>query len=247
MTQPAYEIIATGAIDLHHAVNPDLEQRIAAHGPVIEQVWDSARAIGDVILFNGTLLTYTGHSTDNARTRITGHFAEYKHYIAQRTNPDLGLDIRPIGVSGMIVGASQGEPFTVFARRAPNISTYGGFLELVPSGAIDLSDARPDSTVDYAHRLKKEFEEEVGPLYENAQCAISGFAFLYDTRGGVYDVCCRIQTSLEPSFFVNSVAMSEEYSDAVCVPLGRVRQFMQEHAQEIVPTSLGIIEAFLSL
>jgi hypothetical protein len=247
MTEPEYEIIATGAIELRHAINPDLERRIAAHNDAIEHVWNSARSLGGVILFNGTLLTYTGHTTENAHVRITGHFAEYKHYIAQRANPDLGLDIKPIGVSGMIIGASQGQPFTVFARRAPNISTYGGFLELVPSGAIDLSDARVDQSVDYAHRLKKEFEEEVGPLNEHAQFAIAGFAFLYDIKGGVYDVCCRVQTSLKPAFFINSVSMSEEYSDAVCVPLNQVRQFIQEHGQKIVPTSIGIIEAFLSL
>lgn len=246
MTHTQCRIIATGAVDLHHAPDPALKQRVAANARAIDAIWDQARSKGDILLYNGSLLVYTGHETISGRTRVTGHFAEYKHFIAHRNDPALGLDINPIGVSGLVTGLDRGESFTVFARRAPNCSTYGGYYELVPSGAIALCDALPDGRVDFARRLLLEFEEEVGPVPEAARCAVSPMAFLHDASGGVYDVCCLLETDLAPAFFKAHMAQSEEYSGAECVPLSNAREFASAHISEIIPTTLGILDAFFS-
>ena len=243
MNAPCYEIIAQGDVELRHEVNREMQQRVAKHTDEIQSLWEDACARREITLYDGTLLTYARHEFIRGCLRVFGHFAEYKQFMAQRINPGLALGIRPIGVSGVVIGHSGNEPFTVFAKRAADTSTYGGFLELVPSGAIDKSDGRPDGTVDFQKRLFCEFEEEVSPVPEPYQCDITGFAFLYDIPGCVYDVCCKITTDLPTDFFVESLARSREYQSAVCVPIKDIDTYIKENHEQIIPTSNGIIKA----
>ncbi|EKD42472.1 MAG: NUDIX hydrolase, partial [uncultured bacterium] len=179
------------------------------------------------------------------KINIVAHFVEYKTFLAEQKQPDLKLGITPIGVSGIIVLKEATNQYVFFARRAPHVTEYPGFLELVPSGSLDEGCVDASGIVYYQSQLLREFVEETGLPQEYVK-DISGFALVLDTNHHVYDICCEISLEAKKEFILKEFS-SDEYNDPAFVAMNDLDHFIKSNCDSIVPTSLALIEAYLQI
>ena len=238
-----YKIVAIGDIQMQTIQNSQTEKILAQNRDAIEQIWQKTLNEKGGKLFNGTLPNFIRVDKKKDRIEIIGHFIEYKHFLAQRKQPDLKLGIRPIGVSGIIVLEENGNKYVVFAKRTNNITQYPGFFELVPSGSIDKECADVNGIVDYQSKLLSEFVEETG-LSKNYVKEISGFAFVLDVSDNVYDICCKILLEAKKELVVAEFS-SKEYNKPVFVAMNDLDSFIKTNFDSIVPTTVALIEAYV--
>ncbi|MAG26894.1 hypothetical protein CMI47_15250 [Candidatus Pacearchaeota archaeon] len=232
-----YEVIARGKISVLSVSDSPLENRILENQARIEKIWQDALKENRK-LFNDKLLSFLGFKDDGGNIRVNGSFVEYKDFLAQKSG--LGLGIKPIGVSGVVVVREQDEEYVLFARRSKNVTLYSGFLELVPSGGIDGKYIRPNGEVDYKAQLLTEFCEETG-LPESCVKEISELCLMLDSKDNVYDVCCRIDAEAQREVFMEGFR-SKEYESPVFVKMRELRAFIEKNRDLMVPTSVGIVE-----
>ena len=190
----------------------------------------------------GTLLNFL-ELNERERIEVTGYFVEYKHFLAQRKQPELNLGIKPIGVSGIIILKEANMEYVVFAKRANDTTEYPGFFELVPSGSIDKECADNSGIVDYKSKLLSEFTEETG-LSRDCVKDVSGFAFVLDTNDNVYDVCCEIVIDTKKDLAIQKFSSSKEYQSPIFVGIGELDDFIKLNYNSIVPTSMALVEAY---
>lgn len=188
-------------------------------------------------IFNGSLLIHLASTIEADRIALTGAFIEYRYYYVQkRSGVDLG--IAPIGVSGLILCDGH----YVFARRSAAVTSYSGYLELVPSGGLDQSTASEDGQVDFAGKLQEEFAEEVG-LPAHTLTSIKPFTVIYDPQDPVYDIGCLLRCSASLNTILASLSESEEYDDPIAVPTPMMPDWITQRRDEVVPTSLALLNA----
>lgn len=238
-----HEVVALGQIEMRMIRDSRLDDLLARHRTVIDAIWREVQEERGGTLFNGALPCFVRVCREGKKTTIFGHFIEYKQFIAQRRRPDLQLDIKPVGVSGITVLVCRDGEYVFFARRTAKTTEYPGFLELVPSGSIDQEFITADGLVDYRAKLLSEFTEETG-LSRDCVRSVSGFALVLDTDHHVYDICCEIVLALSKETFGHAFR-SDEYSDPLFVSRIDLETFIHANADSIVPTSAAIIEAYL--
>lgn len=87
--------------------------------------------------------------------------AKYRYYYAQSVDRAVGdLGLEALAVSGLtFVNGS-----VLVARRPANVLQYPGFLELVPSGAVDTSFVFGNRQECLSQQIIRELHEEIGPL-----------------------------------------------------------------------------------
>ncbi|MFZ5806832.1 MAG: hypothetical protein ACOY3I_06475 [Verrucomicrobiota bacterium] len=237
-----YKIIGIGKIQLRAKPNARAEKKLAQKDSVIEKIWKKTLEEKKKLLFNGALLNFTRVEQKNKKMQITGHWIEYKHFIAQQKRPSLKLGVRPIGVSGMIVLKEGKKQYVLFARRSLNVSEYPGCFELVPAGGIDKECVSPSGKIDYTAKLASEFTEETG-LSKKCIKKIRGFSFILDTRHHVYDIGCEILLRVNKKF-VKKNFISKEYETPIFVSMDDVKYLIQMNSDCMVPTSLALLKAY---
>lgn len=239
-----YKILAIGDIRLKTAENSQTEKILYKNRDAIEKIWQNTLKEKDGDLFNGTLPNFIRVDKKREKIEIKAHFIEYKHFLAQRKQPDLKLNIRPIGVSGIIVLRENSSNYVLFAKRANNVTEYPGFFELVPSGSIDKEYVDINGIVDYQSKLLSEFVEETG-LSKDYVKEISGFAFVLDVNHNIYDVCCKILLEAKKESVASEFLDSKEYHTPKFISINDLGGFIEENADIIVPTSMALIEAYM--
>jgi hypothetical protein len=240
--EPNYEVIAIGNVYVRTRDNPYFEKSIIQHQNIIEEIWNQSLKERNGNLFNGTLANFIKINTDKNTLEVVIHFVEYKQFIAQRNNPGLKLNIKPVGVSGITILNDGNSNCAIFAKRSTTVTEYPGFLELIPSGSIDTDCVYTSGVIDYKSKILSEFVEESGIPKESIR-QISGFAFVLDRQHNVYDICCEIlfdgkKESIEKQF------LSEEYATPTFVNINDLDKFVESNSGIIVPTSLAIIKAY---
>ncbi|MBZ0307058.1 MAG: hypothetical protein K8I82_13390 [Anaerolineae bacterium] len=225
------EVIGQGRVTLHW--QPDAPTFTQEQLAQVEEIW-AKRPMG---MFNGGLFNHHETVFQNGNIRLIGSYTEYKFYFAQRHGVDLGL--HPMGVSGLI----EVEGHVVFARRSPHVTAYKNYFELVPSGGLDETTRRENGTVDVAAQIRDEFVEEVGLPAEVVR-EVQPFAVIYTPSERVYDVACVLTVSATPQTILNSLRQSIEYTAPVLVPRPMLKEWMQLHQQEILPTCRAILSAW---
>ncbi len=238
-----HEVVALGHIEMRLDRDSGLDELLARHRALIENIWCEIQEERGGTLFNGILPCFVRICREDEKTTVFGQFIEYKQFIAQRRRPDLQLDIKPVGVSGITVLKWQDSEYVLFARRTDRTTEYPGFLELVPSGSIDQEFVAADGVVDYRAKLLSEFIEETG-LSRDCVQSVSGFALVLDTDHHVYDICCEIVLAISKETFRHAFR-SDEYSDPLFVSRMDLEAFIRANVDSIVPTSAAIIEAYL--
>lgn len=240
-----YEILGVGPVGLFCVENQKWPELIAKHNEYIDEAWKAAVQENENI-YNGSLLSFSGVTQDSpGMVKVTGHFVEYKHFLAQRSKggPDLG--IKPVAVSGVVFLNIENDERVVFGRRSMT-TQYPGSWELIPSGSIDKDCMNQDGTIDYTRKIMEEFLEET-VLSETCVSRPRAFAFILDKRENVYNIGCELEINgvdVEGLHKVFTSSTREYQGRVALVPVADLRDFVASHKERIVPTSLAMIEAW---
>lgn len=238
----SFEVLAEGTISLNFRSNPEREEAIRQNLTRIDEIWQQQRAANSG-LFSGFLLAYSGMTVEADRTLLWGDYVPYEAYVAQKCDHELGLNIHPVGVSGLIEFEDDGERCAVIAKRSANTTQYPNCWELVPAGGIDRKYHTPDGGIDYITQLKQEFVEESG-LPAECVLSVGDTVLVRDTADLVYDVCARICVKASQDVVLRSFKKSREYHTPKCIPFRELISFGSAVAPAIVPTSLALIEVY---
>ena len=241
MENSCFEIIAAGDV---RVVLRCRERALSLKASKeVEKIWGEFQKGRDV--FNGTLLDFDGieKEEEDGKILVYGNFTNYKSFIAHLKAPGLGLNIRPISVSGFTLLEEGGERYFVFAKRQ-GTSTYDGYLEAVPSGSIEKDMLLPGGEIDYKNQLVKEFVEETGEPRE-AISSIKTLGLVLDKKGQNYDVCCLLRTNSTRGGVESSFKRSQEYSSPIFVSEGKLEKFIRDNESVLVPTSIGLVQLYL--
>ena len=188
-------------------------------------------------LFNRKAFCFKNLTIEKNTAIISGNFIDYKIIIADRKLKSLNLF--QVGVSGICI-TNESEPRILFSKRGKSTTEYSDFWELAPSGNLDTSVLGDDSTISYKDQLISEFLEETN-LSSDVISKITPFCLIRDNHNHVYDICCKIELDLHSKIhFSNS-----EYISSILVSYSDLPNFIQKNSQNIVPTSLGILECIM--
>ncbi|MDY5114507.1 MAG: HAD family phosphatase [Campylobacter sp.] len=148
---------------------------------IVDEIWQNESKKRK--LFNGKILSLSGYFFEKNSFVIECFEVEYKYFLANLKADFLNLNIKPIGISGIIVDELKQ---TLVATRQ-NVTLYNGFYELIPSGSLETSGHK----ILYKNDLKRELKQEAGIL-DDKILAITPLCFCLDTKQNVYDICAKI-------------------------------------------------------
>jgi len=166
------------------SIDDALRDRIAA-------VWAVERARRPE-LFEGTIFACRRVDEDAGTViRLEGHFVPYSWYVAATSDREIAaiLGLWALGVSS-ILRCPEG---IVLGRRASTTS-YGGLLELVPSGAVDAHAANEDR-VDLHAAILGELAEELALSERDLEGPPATFALVEDEASLLYEAGFQMSTT----------------------------------------------------
>jgi hypothetical protein len=224
-----------GTITFHECVQPisiTPEQQ-----KTVDQCWDDAQQ-RNATLFDGKIISYAGHNQRDGTLCINYFITSYKYALAQLHNPSLNFGIKPLAVSGILIDPQQN---TLLARRAPIVTQYPGWYELVPSGGIS-GDKAANGTIAYQQQLVQELTEETG-IPADRIVSITPLGLVFEKDYGVYVIAnvINLKESLEAH---RDALLHEEYSAWSIMPRGALPDFFSRNPT--VPTSKTIAQAVLA-
>ena len=232
----SFETIFEGNIILKNS----MLDKISYDEEKLEKTWNEFCKKKNDQLFNDRVLTYIDSFQQNDELVINAGFVDYKIVVSSRIEPDLGLNLQQIGVSGITIIHENDSEYVLFSSRSSKTTEYPNFLELVPSGNIDESALKNDGYIDYSSKLIGEFVEETG-LNKSYIQKIEPKFLVFDKKNQVYDVCCRILISDSRNHIIEAFQNVSEYEKPILIPLNSLSEFVSENFHKIVPTSLAIL------
>jgi len=137
-------------------------------------------------IFNGEIISYKSHYKHQNSWIVECFLCEYKYFIAWLSDSKLAFEIKPIGVSGIVLDET-GQ--TLIGKRC-GVTEYEGYYEFIPAGGVS-SEKRKNNKINFVEQLIEEFEEETF-IKKCRIKSIEPFCFIYDKNHDVYDVCCKI-------------------------------------------------------
>ncbi len=233
--QDIFEIISTDKVTIKTYSAPPLEY----NSHELELIWKKVYSKKNEKLFNNKTLIFHGFDKTDNELIVKGSFLDYKIAISSRIEPSLELDIKQIGVSGVIIFNDEKE-YVLFSTRSTDTTEYPGFIELVPSGHLDESTIQLNGTIDYISKLTEEFYEETG-LSVDVIKSVKCLGFVFDKISHVYDVCCIIEINSSIQEIEKSFEGISEYSEPKFISLESLSDFINVNYDRIVPTSLAIL------
>jgi hypothetical protein len=242
MKRTTYKIITLGKIKLHldkKAKALDISEKDSI---IINKIWNSS-LLEKRGLFNNSILNFTKLTTNKDNINLWGNFVEYKQFLASRKRPGLNIKIKPIGISGMMIIKDDGIYYTVVAKRGNGVTDYNNFFELVPSGSIDRECILANGDIDYKSKILSELSEETN-LPKNYAKKVSEFAIVLDITQNIYDICCLIFIDKDRATISKYFSKSKEYKNFKFIPLKNIDDFIEKHANPIVPTTIALIRAY---
>lgn len=205
-------------------VSPEVEGEVA-------RLWEEGRRARP--LHDGRVLAFSSLEGTTLWTRA----ADYRYFVAQRAVPALRqkIGVEPVAVSGLLhVSRSDSDAYAV-AQRAPDVTEYPEHWELIPSGGLDASSARPGGAVDVEGQLLRELDEEAG-ISGDAVLRLEWIGLFRDALDGVWDLAYEIIVSSPPR-------ARPEYRALRLLTGQELAAFARAEAARFVPTSLGILRA----
>jgi hypothetical protein len=238
MNKKKYEVISTGNIILKLTSK---YKSVQDKKNEVDKIWQNERKKNRRI-FNDYVLALHKINKQKNQTIVEVKFVPYKLIIADRIDPTLNLKLHQVGVSGLTLIKNK-QNLILFSKRM-NTTEYPGYLELVPSGNLDIKTKTKDSVLDYKSKLVQELREETH--ITNTVKKIQGFCFVKDRINNVYDVCCLIEIAGNHKNILENFK-SSEYDKPIFIPVSWLKQFVNENKKLIIPTSLAILECFVKL
>jgi len=200
----------------------------------IDAIWDEQKQLRGDHLYDAPLLVLDSYNTEV----MVGRWATYRRYVAVRQDQLLG-PLVPVGVSGILVCGDA----VVLAERSRSVTSYPGFFELAPSGAIDQAFFDADSeSVDYVAQLLRELEEEI-ELAPDQVAATRVLGVVQEDGDPCCDVCVRIDLLMGANELDRAIGSrdGDEYERVFRVPTDRLGAFASEYADRFLPTSRAIL------
>ena len=233
--QDVFEIISTDKITVIKCPTSTIDYDVNK----LELIWKKEYSKNTKKLFNNKTLIFNSFDRREKESIVKGSFIDYKLAISSRIEPSLGVDIKQIGVSGVVIFCDNKE-YILFSTRSHNTTEYPNFIELVPSGHIDESTVLQNGSIDYISKLTEEFHEETGlsvSVIKNIKC----LGFVFDKISHVYDICCVIEIDSSVQEIENSFKTVSEYLEPKFISLESLSDFININYNRIVPTSLAIL------
>ncbi|RZD42728.1 MAG: hypothetical protein CXT78_09045 [Thaumarchaeota archaeon] len=237
---PQHEIIKTNSCKItikssKHRFSPQIQKKI-------DKTWSTLQKNRVVKLSNDKVLVIKSISITKQVSYILGEFVDYKNVITNKINSKINLNFKQIGVSGIILFKNNNSYYTIFAKRNKNTTEYPNFLELVPSGHIN-EKLNPEKNLNFNLNLTNEFIEETG-LNSKIIKKISFLCIIKDKKNCVTDICSIIELNSNKKFILRNFK-SSEYSKPLFVPISLLPKFIEKNHNNIVPTSIGILDSIL--
>jgi hypothetical protein len=241
LNKNSFEIISTLPVLLQNSQirNLSLDQK------KIEKVWLDENTKKSKKLFNDKILTYINSHIQNEKFVVESGYLDYKIILGTKIDSSIKIEIKPIGVSGIIIIKNNSKNYILFSKRSSDTTEYPNSLELVPSGHLDISVLQKNNKIDHVLKLKQEFCEETG-LNSDSIDKITPLCFVQDVINHVYDVCSIIEISILKEDLFKSFKNVSEYDEPILIPFSTLENFVNENYDDIVPTSLGILQCFIN-
>lgn len=165
--------------------HPQLEVPVKLEEEV-EAIWTKEKQKRN--LYDSFLFSVTSSNEE----RIVGRFVKYRYFIASRVKKELqeALRIYPLGVSAVCIAQSK----VLVGIRDTKLSSYGGYLECVPSGSIEAR-AYMHAEVDYVAQAMWELQEEAR-LSEKSVREVHPLGLYYSQVDELYDIGLLIRLDL---------------------------------------------------
>ncbi len=238
-----YEVLGVGPVRVRWAPIEGLRLSDAQEEEA-EYRWQRAVEQSGGHLFNGAYFNLTRWNLTAKGIEVIGHFAEYRHFYVHRLAPQLGLNVRAIGVSGITLFDGGGEDYTLAARRGNKMTQYPGLMELVPSGTLDRSCAEDDGVVRAEAKAIEELHEEAKLPFTRIVSA-DAFAFTHDRADDSYDVCCVLRVNAQAHELRDGINRSDEYTEPEIIRVADLADWAEDLGDQLMPVSKALIEAYL--
>ena len=214
--------VAKGKIEIRH--HPIIEKPISHLQDKVEQIWKDECKRRKKNLVNDQVLNFVEIQRTSNKIIIKGSFVEYKLVLAHRLNPNLGLAINQVGVSGLLFLEENEKKYLVFSTRDSKTTEYPNYIELVPSGNLDISVLQNNGTINYKSKILEEFREETG-LESSLINNLQSFCLVRDCINRVYDVCCLIEVATSREHVMNCFNKVSEYQKPIFVTISDLPNF----------------------
>lgn len=208
----------------------------------VADIWTAETARRGDTLFDGRLFSII----EREPGRITGWFAPYSWYVAQRRDPALlsALNVRPMGVTGIMLCADG----LVLGRRGSMVESDAGLWECAPSGGIDGLFRDTAGGIDLAGQILAELEEETGLSPALLAAPPLPVALTDDPAVNITDVglLLRLRATAAEIAAAFAPLAGREYAELTVVPLADVPAFLARQADRVGTVSRGLLAQVLS-
>ncbi len=214
--------------------HPDLEIPVKLEEEV-ESIWQHEKQ--NRTLYDSFLFSVRAVDTD----RIVGRFVKYRYFIASRKSKELqeALQIYPLGVSCVCICRSQ----VLVGVRDVKLSTYGGYLECVPSGSVEAR-SYMHGEVDYVAQAMWELQEEAR-IGEKMVREVHPLGLYYSPQDELYDLGLFIRLDLTEQEMVPEG--TKEYPLLNWYSRKEFEKKLHDPSAKVVPTSKALWHTYLHL
>ena len=203
----------------------------------VEAIWTAERAARPG-LFNGEIFAVSDLEAD----RLTGHFVEYRLFIAQWRKPALYEDLRleTLSVSGLLLTSGG----VVWGQRSAEVTQNPLAWELVPSGGVDRSARTADGSLDLRGQAMAELREEVGMPAEAIR-EIGELMLMHDAQRHMYDLGMQMRTDWPEAEIIRCHAgtRSREHVELRVVPQGELEDYLAGQPGELAGLSRLLLQS----
>jgi hypothetical protein len=230
LTHPVTADLKVYADTAPPALSPSVQDRV-------QQIWEVEKAKRGDGLYNGRLFSVDKLSP----MAITGWFAEYGWFLAQRRDPSLraNLHVNPLGVTG-ILRCSDG---VVVGRRAANVEMDAGLWELVPSGGVDGSATTPNGEIDLGGHVLSELSEEIGLDSTDVVARPVPILAVEDRTSLVTDVALLIEVAMSGAQVksIHGQRTNREYLEIQVIPMDGLVRYHEIFGRRLAEVSQKIL------
>lgn len=202
---------------------------------IINDTWKTANATADVEYTNSNIFNIADLKWSfEGGFVLEGFFVQYKDFFCQRKYGDIGLGIKPLGVSGIVnTYSSSSQNLILFGKRAKHLTQYPEYFEMVPSGGVDDKCLDLDGNLSLNESIILEFEEELNVKRSFIKNIIIA-GVLIDLKDQVYDILIKLITDFDQIDF----KPTNEYTEFKYIPSDSLSDFIEKN--KVVPTSIAV-------
>ncbi len=202
----------------------------------VERIWKKEKEARGDALYNGKLLSLLSMDA----TCLVGEVVDYKHFLAQHSDPSLfeKIKIVPVAVTGIVSVENK----YLIGKRSKRVLTHQGLMEFVPSGGVEQG-IMQSGTLYPSQQLLLELFEETGMELTVVE-AITPFAVIKQGIQGPVDICAHIR--LNPQALQHAAFPANEHLFFEWKTKEELYHDISKNPTNYVPLTIELIKFFLS-